>query len=86
MFETDKKWALTIVPTSQAKIFVHSTDEVTSHDFRPTFIWDVGFAIDLLITMKQTYTTDDARQVGFVVAFSICCYTIWLKLTSVNAF
>lgn len=62
LFETDKKWALTFVPTQSAKVFVHSVDEVTSADFRPTFVWDVGFAIELLITMKQTYTTDDARQ------------------------
>lgn len=62
LFETDKKWALTIVPTQSSKVFVHSTDDVTSHDFRSTFIWDVGYAVELLITMKQTYTTDDARQ------------------------
>lgn len=62
LFETDKKWALTFVPTKSAKIFVHSVDEVTGYDFRPTFMFDVGHAIDLLITMKQTYTTDDAKQ------------------------
>jgi acid-sensing ion channel, other len=64
LFETDKKWALTIIPTKSAKVFVHSTEEVTSHDYRPTFMFDVGYQIDLLITMKQTYTTDDARQLS----------------------
>jgi acid-sensing ion channel, other len=62
LFETDKKWALTVVPTESAKVFVHSADEVTTHDFRPTFYFETGYSIELLITMKQTYTTDDARQ------------------------
>lgn len=62
LFETDKKWALSVVPTQSANVFLHSSDEVTSHDFRPTFFFDVGYSIELLITMKQTYTTDDARQ------------------------
>jgi acid-sensing ion channel, other len=62
LFETDKKWALSVVPTQSANVFVHSEAEVTSHDFRPTFFFDVGYSIELLITMKQTYTTDDARQ------------------------
>lgn len=62
LFETDKKWALTFVPTRSSKVFVHSVDDVLSADFRSTFTWDVGFSVELLITMKQTYTTDDARQ------------------------
>lgn len=62
LFETDKKWALKFVPTKSSKVFVHSVDETTTYDFRPTFTWDVGYAVELLITMKQTYTTDDARQ------------------------
>jgi amiloride-sensitive sodium channel len=62
LFETDKKWALTFVPTLSSKVYVHSIDEVFSYDFRPIFVHDIGYAITLLITMKQTYTTDDARQ------------------------
>jgi len=37
-------------------------DEVTSYDFRPQFTWELGHSTDLLITMKQTYTTEDAGQ------------------------
>lgn len=78
MFETDKKWALTFVPTRSSKIFVHSMDEVTGHDFRPTFAWDVGHSAELLITMKQTYTTDDARQL--TVAQRKCIFPDEVKL------
>lgn len=45
-----------------SKIFLHSVDEASGYDYRPQFSWEVGFHVDLLITMKQTYTTDDARQ------------------------
>jgi len=62
LYETDKNWGITFVPTRTSKVFVHSIDEVTSLDFRQTFQWDTGYAIDLLITMKQTYTTEDALQ------------------------
>lgn len=55
---------MSFVPTVSSKVFVHSTDEVTGYDFRPTFTHDIGHAITLLITMKQTYTTDDARQLS----------------------
>jgi acid-sensing ion channel, other len=50
------------VPTASSRVFVHSIDEITGYDFRPTFSHDIGHAVTLLISMKQTYTTDDARQ------------------------
>jgi len=62
LFETDKKWALQFVPTVSSRIYVHSIDEVSGYDFRPTLEHTVGFSMNLLISMKQTYTTDDARQ------------------------
>jgi amiloride-sensitive sodium channel len=64
LFETDKKWSLTFVPMVSSKVYVHSIDEVTGYDARPIFDHDIGYAITLLITMKQTYTTDDARQLS----------------------
>jgi len=64
LYETDKKWALKFVLTTSSKIYLHSIDEVSGHDFRPTFTWETGHSIDLLITMKQTYTTDDAKQLS----------------------
>lgn len=50
------------MPIVSSKVYVHSIDEVSGYDFRPTFVHDVGYSIQLMITMKQTYTTDDARQ------------------------
>lgn len=62
MFETDKKWSLVFVLEKPSKIFLHSVDEASGYDYRPQFSWELGFHVDLLITMKQTYTTTDAQQ------------------------
>jgi acid-sensing ion channel, other len=61
LYETDKKWALQFVPVASSKIFIHSIDEVSGYDFRPIFKHDVGYAVTLMITMKQTYTTEEAE-------------------------
>lgn len=62
LFETDRKWAISFVLNHPSKVYLHSTEEVTSYDFRPQFLWDTDYSVDLLITMKQTYTTTDAEQ------------------------
>lgn len=62
LFETDKKWGLKFVPTRIADIYLHSYLETTTFDFKPPVTWAANFAIDLLISMKQTYTTDQATQ------------------------
>lgn len=64
LFETDKKWALFFTPKRESKIFVHSHLEHFGWDFRPYVIWEPDFAADLLISMKQTYTTEDAKQLS----------------------
>lgn len=64
LFETDKKWALFFAPKREAQIFVHSHLENFGWDFRPHVIWQPDFAAELLISMKQTYTTEDARQLS----------------------
>lgn len=64
LYETDKKWGLTFAPLRQSYIFVHSHNEISGWDFRPQVLWDLNFAIDFLISMKQTYTTEDARQLS----------------------
>lgn len=64
LYETDNKWALFFTVPSRARVFVHSIAEITSHDYRPTIIWDPKFKIDLLVTMKQTYTTEDAETLS----------------------
>lgn len=64
LFETDKKWALFFRPTQESKIFVHSHFENFGWDFRPHIVWEPDFAAELLISMKQTYTTKDAKQLS----------------------
>ena len=50
---------------SQAStVYLHSVDEVSSYDIRPQFQADVGMSMELLITMKQTYTTTDTEQLS----------------------
>lgn len=66
LFETDKKWSLHFVPRQRARIFVHSHAENFGWDFRPQIEWTPPYSTDLLITMKQTYTTEDARQLSVV--------------------
>lgn len=64
LFETDKKWALMFSPKLESKIFVHSHYETFGWDYRPHIVWQPEFSAELLISMKQTYTTDDARQLS----------------------
>ncbi|XP_052567592.1 sodium channel protein Nach [Culex pipiens pallens] len=64
LYETDKKWGLTFAPLRKSDVFVHSHNEISGWDFRPQVQWDENFAIDFLISMKQTYTTEDARQLS----------------------
>lgn len=62
LFETDKKWALGFVLSHPSKVYLHSVEEVSGQDIRPQFYYDENQTVDLLISMKQTYTTDDAKQ------------------------
>lgn len=50
-------------------MFVHSYDENSGWDFRPQVLWETNSVVDLLISLKQTYTTDDAKQlsIGWVI-------------------
>lgn len=60
--ETDKKWALTFVLKRKSRVFVFSSDDTIGLDYKPQFTWDVGYQTELLITMKQTYTTEDCHS------------------------
>ncbi len=62
--ETDKKWALSFVLQRESRIFLFSSDETIGVDFRPQFVWEPSYTIDLLITMKQTYTTEDCESLS----------------------
>lgn len=64
MFETDRKWAVTFVLNLPAEIYIHSTEEVLGHDTRAQFVYEEGYSMDMLISMKQTYTTDDTKQLS----------------------
>uniref|UniRef100_A0A182J395 Uncharacterized protein n=1 Tax=Anopheles atroparvus TaxID=41427 RepID=A0A182J395_ANOAO len=64
LFETDKKWALTFEPLRESNIFIHSYNEISGWDFQPQVMWDIDSKVEFLISMKQTYTTEDAQQLS----------------------
>ncbi|CAG9801971.1 unnamed protein product [Chironomus riparius] len=60
--ETDKSWSLELNLKETSKFYMHSVWEVFGYDNRVQFVWEPETSIDILISMKQTYTTDDAAQ------------------------
>lgn len=63
--ETDKKWSLVIYPKLTSKIYIHSQLEVSSLEMAtPTVTWNTDHSIDILITMKETITTEDTKQLS----------------------
>uniref|UniRef100_A0A1I8P581 Sodium channel protein Nach n=2 Tax=Stomoxys calcitrans TaxID=35570 RepID=A0A1I8P581_STOCA len=64
LYETDKKWALFFVPNSTVKIFIFSNEEYFGQDFNPQIEWSEGEVVEVRISKKNTYTTDDARQLS----------------------
>lgn len=64
LLETDKKWGLKFVPIRNTMMYLHSYQEASGWDFKPHVVWEPTFAVDLLISMKQTYTTEQARQLS----------------------
>lgn len=64
IFETDKSWALEMYLKRESLIYLHSVREVFSYDNRAQFIWESLNTVDLLISMKETYTTQDANQLS----------------------
>lgn len=54
------------MPLTPVHIYVHSHAENFGWDFRPQIDWHPPFSTELLISMKQTYTTEDARQLSIV--------------------
>ncbi|XP_055711501.1 pickpocket protein 28 [Phlebotomus papatasi] len=64
LLETDRKWAIQLNLQRDANIFVHAQSEISGWDFRPQLEWHTTFSSDILITMKQTYTTEEARQLS----------------------
>ncbi|XP_059617760.1 sodium channel protein Nach [Phlebotomus argentipes] len=64
LLETDRKWAIHFALQRSAAVFVHAQSELSGWDFRPQLEWRTDFSSDILITMKQTYTTEEARQLS----------------------
>lgn len=64
IYKTDKDKAITFRLKAPAKIYVHSADELSSYDSRFQFVYELMHKMDFLITMKETLTADDAKQLS----------------------
>lgn len=71
LLETDKKWNLLFTPLNDSRVFVHSQVETSGYDTKPQLIWDERNSADLLISMKQTITTEDAKQLSITWVIAI---------------
>ncbi|XP_034490359.1 sodium channel protein Nach [Drosophila innubila] len=64
LYETDKKWALFFLPNSTTQIFIFSNEEYFGADFNAQIDWAEDQLVEVRISKKNTYTTDDARQLS----------------------
>ncbi|XP_017488629.1 PREDICTED: sodium channel protein Nach-like [Rhagoletis zephyria] len=62
LYETDKKWALFFIPNGTANVFIFSNEEYFGRDFNAQIEWEDNQKVEARISKKNTYTTDDARQ------------------------
>lgn len=63
--ETDKKWSLVVYPKLTSKIYVHSQLEMSSLEMtNQPIAWNTDHSVDILITMKETVTTPDTKQLS----------------------
>lgn len=60
--ETDRRWELQMKLKRKSKVFLHSHDDVTSFEMIALYDLFESENVESLISMRQTYTTDDARQ------------------------
>lgn len=64
IFETEKSWSLELELNVPVMFYLHSVREVFSYDARAQFSYEPANTVDLLISMKETYTTEDANQLS----------------------
>lgn len=65
IMETDKKWSLLVYPRLTSKIYIHSQLEVPSLEMAsPGVTWNTDHSIDILVTLKETITTEDTKQLS----------------------
>jgi acid-sensing ion channel, other len=63
LMETDKRWQLSFKLKKFSKVYLHSVHDVTGLDILPLFENTADSnSVESLISMKQTYTTEDAEQ------------------------
>lgn len=70
--ETDKKLSLVIYPKLTSNIYVHAQSEVSGLEMAsPAISWNTDHSIDILVTMKETITTADTKQLSIGWVFTL---------------
>jgi acid-sensing ion channel, other len=64
ILEVDRKRSIRFFLHFASKVYVHATEEVTTFDILPQFLWERPFFVDLLVTLTQTFTTKDVEQLS----------------------
>ncbi|XP_037884233.1 sodium channel protein Nach [Glossina fuscipes] len=64
LYETDKKWALLFELNVKADIYVFSNEDYFGKEFNPQVTWDLDQFVEVRISKKSTYTTDESRQLS----------------------
>ncbi|KAK5644500.1 hypothetical protein RI129_005800 [Pyrocoelia pectoralis] len=82
--ETDKKFSLQFKVVEfeedvNFNVYIHDSDEIPGFDAKPQIVWN--FKVEkLAFSMKQTYTTDDTRQLSIKQRHCIFSDEIKLKI------
>uniref|UniRef100_A0A1A9W418 Uncharacterized protein n=1 Tax=Glossina brevipalpis TaxID=37001 RepID=A0A1A9W418_9MUSC len=64
LYETDKKWALQFEPIGVSEVYIFSNEEYFGKEFNPQFSWSANQFVEVRISKKNTYTTDESRQLS----------------------
>ncbi|XP_031341381.1 sodium channel protein Nach-like [Photinus pyralis] len=84
ILETDMKWSLKfeVLQTEEDikfPVYIHDSNEIPGLDMQPQIIWN--FKVDkVAFSMKQTYTTDDTRQLSIRQRHCIFSDEVKLKI------
>ncbi|XP_055383286.1 sodium channel protein Nach [Condylostylus longicornis] len=64
LYETDKKWSLQFLLNQTSRIYIFSHEEYFEAGFKHQLVWEKRNEDSILISKKNTYTTDDAKQLS----------------------
>ncbi|XP_017777841.1 PREDICTED: sodium channel protein Nach-like [Nicrophorus vespilloides] len=88
--ETDSKWSLKmsvadVDPLYNYSIYIHNSDEIPGIESKPQHIWD--YRVDkIMFSVKQTYTTEDAKQLSIKQRHCVFEHELKLKIDNLYTY